>query len=426
VQRCLLNPMKLRIPHLLPSLLLATSLVHAEVSYQFVPNFITPPTGKETIGDGHGEIQVDSAGNIYVSVQNQPEGGLQVYSPDGKYLRHLPLPGSLHGFSIRKLSDGEFIIAAVLGEQKVLKATLDGKVVLEIPKTSFPKEIADSIRVTTKDGKTYSGHSPVAEGNTLSLTETGGKVVSLNKADIAKKATFTLADGKKIEGLNPEQTDSEISVEIGGKRQTFAKDTIAKKDGKPAISIANAETRSGLKLTSADAASNGDIYVVDGYGTSWIFVFDSKGNFKKQFGGPVEPFKLANCHKVHIDTRFSPERLFLCDRGNKRIMHTSLDGELLGVIAKDLRNPSSASFHGDLVCIAEIAGRVSVWDKEGKMVAALGTNDTPGQTNTPRVAPADWKNDVVTSPHGITFDGKGNILETEWNVYGRVLRWNRK
>jgi YD repeat-containing protein len=32
----------------------------------------------------------------------------------------------------------------------------------------------------------------------------------------------------------------------------------------------------------------------------------------------------------------------------------------------------------------------------------------------------------VTSPHGITFDNDGNILETEWNKWGRVLRWNLK
>jgi hypothetical protein len=38
----------------------------------------------------------------------------------------------------------------------------------------------------------------------------------------------------------------------------------------------------------------------------------------------------------------------------------------------------------------------------------------------------DWREGVVTSPHGITFDGQGNILETEWNVFGRVLRWDRK
>ncbi|NBY36231.1 MAG: hypothetical protein EBQ59_02105, partial [Verrucomicrobia bacterium] len=25
-----------------------------------------------------------------------------------------------------------------------------------------------------------------------------------------------------------------------------------------------------------------------------------------------------------------------------------------------------------------------------------------------------------------TFDAQGNILETEWNQFGRVLRWDRK
>ncbi|MEY4271243.1 MAG: hypothetical protein RL250_109, partial [Verrucomicrobiota bacterium] len=60
------------------------------------------------------------------------------------------------------------------------------------------------------------------------------------------------------------------------------------------------------------------------------------------------------------------------------------------------------------------------------MVAELGANDTKGQTNTPGVKPEAWRTGIVTSPHGITFDGKGNILETEWNQFGRVLRWDAK
>lgn len=303
-----------------------TSAALAEVSYEFVPNFLTPPPGKETIGNGHGEIAVDAAGNFYVSVQEK-DAGIQVYGPDGKFIKALNLPGSLHGFVIRKTEGEEFIYAAVLNESRVIKAKLDGSVVLEIPKTAFPEE----------------------------------------------------------------------------------------------------QAKPGLKLTNCDVAPNGDIYVVDGYGKSWIFVFDKAGTFKKVFGGPGEPLKLANTHKIFVDTRFEPARLFLCDRGNNRILHLSLDGELIGIIAdKDLRRPSSASFHGDLVCVAEIAGRVSVWDKAGKLVAALGVNDTPGQTNTPKVEPKDWREGTVTSPHGITFDGKGNILETEWNQFGRVLRWNQK
>jgi hypothetical protein len=295
----------------------------AEVAYEFVPNFITPPPGKETIGNGHGEIAVDSSGKIYVSVQ-EANAGVQVYGADGKFIKALPLPPSLHGFVVRKDGDGEFIFAAVLGEQKVIKCDLEGRVLMSIPPTEFPSD---------KIGK-------------------------------------------------------------------------------------------GLKLTNCDVAPNGDIYVVDGYGQSHIFVFSREGKFKAVFGGPGEPLKLANAHKIFIDRRFEPARVMICDRGHKRMLHTDLDGKFIGEIATEMRNPSSASFHGDLMCVAEIAGNVSVWDKNNKRVADLGT--APKPTNTPGVEPKDWQQGVVTSPHGITFDNDGNILETEWNKWGRVLRWNLK
>jgi len=312
------------------ALLAVCSLAQAaEVKYDFVPNFLGTPPGKAQIGNGHGEIAVDSAGNIYVSVQDK-DAGLQVYGKDGKYVKTLALPNSLHGFVIRKTDDGEFIFAAVLNEQRFIKCTLDGKVVLEIKKDAFPAE----------------------------------------------------------------------------------------------------QAKPGLKLTNCDVAPNGDIYIVDGYGKSWIFVFDKTGAFKKVFGGPtqiVDGKGFANTHKIFVDTRFAPARLLCLDRGNNRMFHVDLDGTNPQMISnKGLRNPSSASFHGDLMCVAEIAGRVSAWNKEGAMVASMGANDTKGQTNTPKVAPADWREGVVTSPHGITFDGQGNILETEWNVFGRVLRWDRK
>ena len=311
----------------LVALTFSNSLALADVAYDFAPNWLTPPTGTETIGSGHGEIAVDAAGNLYVSVEGKQEGGLQVYGPDGKFLRYVAgTPGSLHGFCIHKEAEGEFIYAAVLGQSKVLKMKLDGTVVLTIEKEAFP-----------------------------------------------------------------------------------------------------ADKNAKLALTNVTVASNGDIYVVDGYGADWIFQFDKAGKLKKTFGGKVEPYSLSNCHKIFVDPRFTPERLLLCDRGNNRMLHLTLDGAIIGVIVdKDLRRPSSASFNGDLVCVAEIAGRVSVWDKEGKQVANLGINDTAGQTNTPGVEPKDWREGIVTSPHGITFDAKGNILECEWNNFGRVLRWNKK
>ncbi len=361
------------------ALLLSTAVAVAEVKYELTPDWLTPPPGKQTIGDGHGEIAVDSAGNVYVSVQEK-DAGIQVYGPDGKFIKALKLPASLHGFVVRKVADGEFLFAAVLGEAKVIKCSLDGNVVMEIPTSAFPAEQRDFVSVSKPNpedkGKPKPRMTPIASGVKKSQTPT--------------EITLTLADG----------TEKVIAVE-------------------PGLSISG-----GLKLTNCDVAPNGDIYVVDGYGKSWVFVFDPTGKFKKVFGGPGEPYKFANTHKIFIDTRFEPARVFCCDRGNKRILHTDLDGKMLGVIAEGLRNPSSASFHGDLVCIAEIAGRVSVWDKEGKMVAECGTN--PQSTNTPGIPPEKWQTGIVTSPHGITFDNQGNILETEWNKWGRVLRWTRK
>ena len=332
---------------LLPTLalLVAGSFAFAaEAKYELVPDFLKPAEGRKTIGNGHGEIAVDSAGLIYVSVIEKG-AGIQVYGKDGKFLKALALPESLHGFVIRKSAEGEFLYGAVLNEQRFLKAKLDGTVVMEIKPDAFP---ADKAKTKDKAGKTVNG----------------------------------------------------------------------------------------LKLTSCDVAPNGDIYIVDGYGKSWVFVFDKDGKFKSVFGGPtqvVDGKGFANTHKVFVDTRFSPARLLCLDRGNNRMFHVDLDGSNPQMIAnKGLRNPSSASFHGELMCVAEIAGRVSVWNKEGKMLAELGSNENTGangtkkETNTPGVKPADWREGVVTSPHGITFDNDGNILETEWNQFGRVLRWNRK
>jgi hypothetical protein len=351
-----------------------------------------------------------------------------VYSPEGKFLSHLPLPGGIHGFSIRKVADGEFIFAAVLSQQKVIKASLDGKVVLEIPRASFPAEIADGISVTLRSGKTLQGTSPKEEGSKITFTLADGTSTTLDRSEIESKSTVTLKDGTSVSGMRVEKSADSLTLTVDGKPRIITNDQIAKKGAGLAIEDKLSERRTSLKITNADAAPNGDIYVVDGYGSDWIFVFDSNGKFKHKFGGKGEPFKLANCHKVHVDNRYSPPRIFLCDRGNNRILHASLAGEPLGVIATEapLRRPSSASFHGDHVTLAEIAGRISVWDKEGKLVASLGANDNSKQTNTPGVPPADWRENVVTSPHGVTFDAKGNILETEWNKFGRVLRWDRK
>ena len=90
--------------------------------------------------------------------------------------------------------------------------------------------------------------------------------------------------------------------------------------------------------------------------------------------------------------------------------------------ATKLRKPSSAAFYKDLVAIAEIDGRISVFNKEGKMVAEVGTNNTK-EIGKNIFGPETWEAGIVKAPHGIAFDADGNILMTEYNKWGRVMKF---
>jgi hypothetical protein len=262
-----------------------------------------------------------------------PKAALQVYAPDGKFVRIVPsAPPDFHGFVIHKDADGEFIFGARLGAGNILKLALDGKEVLNIPPTAIPDEFKN------KD-----------------------------------------------------------------------------KDGKPIV-----------RLTAMDVAPNGDLFVTDGYASDYVHRFDKTGKYLKSFGGKKEPYGFKTLHKIAIDTRFSPPRIIGCDRENFRVVHMSLDGEFLGVIAKDLLKPAAVAIHGDLAVIGEIKGRITMLDKDGKVAAQFGGNDRADETGTNKTEPDKWRPGIVTAPHGVACDDRGNVFVSEYNIYGRVHRFNRE
>src|SRR6266481_5148274 len=87
--------------------------------YKVVADWLKLPEGRTEIGSMHGDVAVSSADEVYISVQGSvrqniallgPAPGLQVYAPDGKFLRNVPnAPSDLHGFIIHKEPAGEFI-----------------------------------------------------------------------------------------------------------------------------------------------------------------------------------------------------------------------------------------------------------------------------------------------------------------------------
>lgn len=103
-----------------------------------------------------------------------------------------------------------------------------------------------------------------------------------------------------------------------------------------------------------------------------------------------------------------------------------LDGKVVGVFAENLRLPSALAVRGDELAVGELQGRVTLLDKGGRVIAHIGTNENVDEIRTNKAAPEIWKSDRFYAPHGVTYDAAGNLLVTEFNLWGRVIRVLRK
>jgi hypothetical protein len=300
--------------------------------YSTVADWLKLPAGRPQLGNMHGDIGVSSKGEVFVSVQD-PAAGVQVYAPDGTFLRNLPgAPSDFHGFVIRTQPEGEFLYGATLRGQTIVKMRLDGQIVMTIGSSAIP----DEFKVRN------------ARSNELQLL-----------------------------------------------------------------------------LTGLDVAPNGDIYAADGYASDYIHRFDKTGKYLGSFGGKKPPYNFNTLHKLAIDTRFQPARIIAVDRANNRVVHLSLGGELLGVVASDLLLPAALTLSGDNVIVGELRGRVTVLDKAGTVVERIGENSGDG-VGTNQARPEAWRPGLLLSPHGVALNSQGDLFVAEFNQYGRVHRFNRQ
>jgi hypothetical protein len=181
----------------------------------------------------------------------------------------------------------------------------------------------------------------------------------------------------------------------------------------------------GVVLTGLDVAPNGDLYVADGYASDFIHRFDRSGRYLASFGGKKEPYGFNTLHKLAVDTRFQPARLIATDRANNRVVHLSLDGGFLGVVAGDLLLPAAVAIHGDNAIVGELNGRVTILDKAGAVVERIGTNTGAG-VGTNKIPPDQWRAGLVLSPHGVAIGRRGDLFVSEFNAFGRVHRFMRQ
>ena len=155
---------------------LATLRLHADAGYKPVADWYKLAPGCSIMGNMHGDVAVASNGEVYVSTMD-PKAGLQVYAADGKWIRNVEnAPADFHGFVIHKDADGEFIYGPRLGAGNILKLTLDGKEVLNIPPTAIPDEFKNKTPKNTKKN---------AAGEVVADPNEGKPYVRLTAMDVA-------------------------------------------------------------------------------------------------------------------------------------------------------------------------------------------------------------------------------------------------
>ncbi|MDX2149322.1 MAG: hypothetical protein SFV54_01200 [Bryobacteraceae bacterium] len=178
--------------------------------------------------------------------------------------------------------------------------------------------------------------------------------------------------------------------------------------------------------TNLAVAPNGDIYVGDGYGSSYINQYSAKGEWIRTFGGLGKDAGQLNCpHGLTVDTRGKEPLLLVADRSNKRLQYLTLDGKHVRFAEGVVNLPCHFSERKGVYVIPDLGARVTLIDREDRLIAHLGEDpsNTWGQL---RKQPRDkFIPGKFICPHGACFDHKGNIFVVEWVEVGRVTKLRR-
>jgi len=179
----------------------------------------------------------------------------------------------------------------------------------------------------------------------------------------------------------------------------------------------------GYSPTNLAIAPNGDVYVADGYGSSFINQYDKDGKYLRTFGGKgSEAGKLDCPHGIALDNREGDPTLLIADRGNARIQRFTLDGRHLEFIDGTVM-PCHFGLNADGdVVVPDLGARVTLLDRRNEVIAHLG-DDSASEWRKLRTQPrSDFKPGKFVAPHGACFDHQGNIFVVEWVEVGRVSK----
>ena len=148
--------------------------------------------------------------------------------------------------------------------------------------------------------------------------------------------------------------------------------------------------------TGVSLASDGSIFVSDGYGNRRVHRFSPTGDLELSWGeAGIGPGQFSILHKIGVDAE---DRVYICDRENNRIQIFDRDGKYLNQW-DDLVGPGDIHFgHDGLVYVVEQGGGsgISIWDQSGSIITRWRGNK-----------------EACVAAHGCCIDSSGNIYVAE-------------
>lgn len=168
----------------------------------------------------------------------------------------------------------------------------------------------------------------------------------------------------------------------------------------------------------------GHVFIADGYGKSWIHVYDPAARYVRSFAGPGAERGQTSCpHGLIVDTRTPGEpQLLIADHGNRRLQVFTLEGRHLGFAADGVRMPCHFDQRGEVMLVPDLEARVTLLGPDNKPAAQLGdgTNFALRDKARDQFIPGQF-----IAPHSACFDASGNIFVVEWVEIGRVTKLTR-
>ena len=268
------------------------------------------------------------------------------------------------------------------------------------------------------------GNVYIATGNTIQIIGPDGKY----RGDIRTKGgkVFKGGHGMKVRRLAGEEL---LLLAMPRIKRVVA----VKPDGTVAWQIIGPPQVPGMyesvgeyNPTDMDVSSDGRVIIADGYGKSLVHLYDKDRNYLKSFGGKGKgEAQFDVCHNILVDSRGKKSTLLISDRQNNRLQQYDMAGNFIRTIDDQLGRPCAADIHGNLLAVGELDGRVSLYDKDYKLISRLGDERKARRKASNRIAPEHWHEGDLIAVHGCTFDVTGALYAQEWNVHGRVTKYVR-